>query len=71
MNGTDPAGDTVKKMRNSRRKKLIDEICKTADAQHKDPVEIAQQFEDERLSKGKSLNWMWETWVMERRKGRA
>ena len=55
----------------SRRKKLIDEICKTADAQHKDPVEIAQQFEDERLSKGKSLNWMWETWVMERRKGRS
>jgi Transcriptional activator of glycolytic enzymes len=53
-----------------RRKKLIDEINRISQAQKRDPLEVVQSADNERVSRGKNLNWMWEHWVKERREGR-
>jgi hypothetical protein len=55
----------------SRRKKLIDEINYVADTQNQDSLEVAHKFEDLRLAKKKSLNWMWEVWVPEQKAARG
>jgi Centromere DNA-binding protein complex CBF3 subunit, domain 2/Transcriptional activator of glycolytic enzymes len=55
----------------SRRKKLIDEINFFAVAHNHDPLEVAHEFEDLRLAKEKSLNWMWEVWVPEQKAARG
>ena len=54
----------------SRRKKLIDEIDHVAATENRDPLEVVQSFEEERVAKSKSLTWMWETWVPQQRAAR-
>ncbi|KAN0083515.1 hypothetical protein V8E54_002603 [Elaphomyces granulatus] len=53
-----------------RRKKLIDEINRISQAEKRDPLEVVQSADNERVARGKNLNWMWEHWVKERREGR-
>jgi hypothetical protein len=55
----------------SRRKKLIDEIDYVASTQNRDPLEVVQSFEDVRVARSKSLNWMWETWVPQQKAARG
>jgi Centromere DNA-binding protein complex CBF3 subunit, domain 2/Transcriptional activator of glycolytic enzymes len=55
----------------SRRKKLIDEIDYVASTQNRDPLEVVHSFEEERVAKSKSLNWMWETWVPQQKAARG
>ncbi len=54
----------------SRRKKLIDEVNYIATAQLRDPMEAAQLIENDRLAGNHHINYMWETWVKDRRKAR-
>ncbi|OXV05154.1 hypothetical protein Egran_07078 [Elaphomyces granulatus] len=39
--------------------------------QNRDPLEVVQSFEDVRVARSKSLNWMWETWVPQQKAARG